>query len=154
MLLFLGAAALTFQVQVQVGPTRRGAPVVRDSTVADTATRSGRRRGIRQPVTAELAASAFKDQTAKVTLLRARTARMQQDSALMAYDAMAYQRISAGMGFTKIGRDRLIFRHESAARVRWQRDVERVGSLGPRRRHAPVAHRGAPPRAAALTPRR
>jgi hypothetical protein len=123
MLLFLGAVALTFQVQVQVGPSRRGAPVVRDSTAADTATRSGRRRGIRQPVTAELAASAFKDPTSRVTLLRARTARLEQDSALIAYDAMSYQRISAGMGFTKIGRDRLIFRHESAARVRWQRDV-------------------------------
>jgi hypothetical protein len=123
MLLLLGAAALTFQVQI--GPNRRAAPVVRDSTTAGTAdTSSGRRRrGVRQPVTAQLAASAFKDQTARSTLLRARAARMQQDSALMAYDAMAYQRISAGMGFTKIGRDRLIFRHESAARVRWQRNV-------------------------------
>jgi hypothetical protein len=123
MLLLLGAVALTFQVQI--GPNRRAAPVVRDSTMPDTTTRSGRRsrKGVRQPVTAQLATSAFKDQTARVTLLRARVARMQQDSALVAYDAMAYQRISAGMGFTKIGRDRLIFRHESAARVRWQRDV-------------------------------
>ena len=39
------------------------------------------------------------------------------------YDAMSYQRISAGMGFTSIGRDRLLFRHESAARVRWQQGV-------------------------------
>ncbi|MGH7620671.1 MAG: ShlB/FhaC/HecB family hemolysin secretion/activation protein, partial [Gemmatimonadaceae bacterium] len=37
--------------------------------------------------------------------------------------AMSYQRISAGLGFTSIGRDRLIFRHESSARVRWQQGV-------------------------------
>ena len=36
---------------------------------------------------------------------------------------MSYQRVSAGMGFSKIGRDRLLFRHESAARVRWQQGV-------------------------------
>lgn len=123
MLLLVGALALNFQVQI--GPNRRAAPVVRDSTLMDTTTQSGRRsrKGFRQAVTPQLSASAFKDQTARTTLLRARTARMQQDSALIAYDAMAYQRISAGMSFTKIGRDRLIFRHESAARVRWQRDV-------------------------------
>jgi len=68
-------------------------------------------------------ATAFKDQTAKMTLLRARAARLTQDSSLVAYDAMAYQRISAGLGFSKIGRDRLLFRHESAARVQWQQGV-------------------------------
>jgi hypothetical protein len=36
---------------------------------------------------------------------------------------MSYQRISAGLGFSKIGRDRLLFRHESVARVRWQQGV-------------------------------
>jgi len=48
-------------------------------------------------------ATAYKDATAKTTLLAARTARLSQDSALVAYDAMSYQRISAGMGFTSIG---------------------------------------------------
>ena len=84
---------------------------------------SRRNRGIRRPVTAEDQRTAFKDATAKTTLLRARVARLTQDSALVAYDAMSYQRISAGMGFSKIGRDRLLFRHESAARVRWQQGV-------------------------------
>jgi len=55
--------------------------------------------------------------------LRARAARLTQDSSLVAYDAMAHQRISAGLGFSKIGRDRLLFRHESAARIQWQRGV-------------------------------
>lgn len=41
----------------------------------------------------------------------------------MSYDATAYLRISAGMGFSKIGRDRLIFRHENVTRVRWHRDI-------------------------------
>ena len=36
---------------------------------------------------------------------------------------MSHQRISVGMGFGSIGRDRLLFRHEAAARIRWQRDV-------------------------------
>src|SRR5213075_3532999 len=77
----------------------------------------------RRPVTAEVLATAYKDQTAKATLLHARAARLTQDSSLVAYDAMSYQRISAGMGFSKIGRDRLIFRHESAARVQWRQGV-------------------------------
>ena len=82
----------------------------------------GRRphQGVRRPVTAELQATAFKDVTAKTTLLAARAARLKQDSALVAYDAMSYERISVGFGFGSIGRDRLLFRHEAAAHVRWQ----------------------------------
>jgi hypothetical protein len=124
MLVLLGAAlALNFQVQIQVGPSRRAAPTVRDSVVDSTATKSRRKRGVRRPVTAEVLASAFKDATARTTLMRAREARLTQDSTLVAYDAMSYARISAGMGFSKIGRDRLLFRHESAARVQWRQGV-------------------------------
>ena len=116
--------ALNLQVQVQIGPSSRRAPAVRDSSSDTSRTNGSRRnRGIRRPVTAEDQRTAFKDATARVTLLRARVARMSQDSALTAYDAMSYQRVSAGMGFSKIGRDRLLFRHESAARVRWQQGV-------------------------------
>src|SRR5262249_14967980 len=74
----------------------------------------------RKPVTSEVLQTAFKDPTARTTLVHARAARLTQDSALVAYDAMSYQRISAGMGFSAIGRDRLLFRHESASRIRWQ----------------------------------
>lgn len=128
MLIAIGAViALNFQSAQagQAAGSRRRDPVVRDSVVNDTASKSerARQRGVRAPVTNEMAASAFKDATAKATLLRARAARMQQDSALFAYDAMSYRRISAGLGFSAIGRDRLMFRHESAARVRWQSDV-------------------------------
>ncbi len=100
--------------------------MVRDSTEADTTdSPNGRRRhqGVRRAVTAEMQATAFKDATAKTTLLAARAARLRQDSALVAYDAMSYERISAGLGFGSIGRDRLLFRHEAAAHVRWRQGV-------------------------------
>lgn len=124
MLLVLGAAlALNFQV-VQVGPSHRRTPVVRDSVTDTSATGTRRRRqGRRRAVTAELLTTAFKDPTARATLLRARTARLTQDSALIAYDAMSYERVSVGLGFGRIGRDRLLFRHEAASHVRWRQGV-------------------------------
>lgn len=75
----------------------------------------------RIPLTPELERSAFLDTAARTLLLRARDARMRQDSALLNYDASAYQRLSVGMGFRAIGRDRLFFRTENASRVRWSR---------------------------------
>ena len=125
MFVLLGAAlALNFQVG-QPDPAHRRLPVVEDSTTDTTSSsaRTRRHQGRRKPVTAELLATAFKDPTAKSTLLRARAARLTQDSALVAYDAMSYERISAGLGFGRIGRDRLLFRHEAAAQVRWRQGV-------------------------------
>ncbi len=92
-----------------------------------------RRRPARHAaVTPELVASAFRDPAARTLLERARIARLRQDSALLSYDAKAYERISVGLGIHLLGRDRLAFRHEDAARVRWQRDkgawVEMTGS--------------------------
>src|SRR5437762_9408363 len=74
------------------------------------------------PVTPALIASAFKDAPAKDLLLRARAARLAQDSALTGYDANSYERMSVGMGFKRIGRDRLLMRGERASHVMWQRD--------------------------------
>ena len=99
MLFVLGAAlALNIQVQAQPSQSRRRLPVVRDS-IEDTTTTTNRRRrqGVRKAVTAEVLSTAFKDLTAKTTLLSARAARLGQDSALVAYDAMSYQRLSVGM---------------------------------------------------------
>ncbi len=109
-------------------PAGRGgarSPVVRDSTDAAADSGNGRRRhqGVRRAVTAEMQATAFKDATAKTTLLAARAARLKQDSALVAYDAMSYERLSVGFGFGSIGRDRLLLRHEAAAHVRWRQGV-------------------------------
>ena len=116
------ALALDQQVPVRVG----GKP---DSTqdqkkvLADTMDDKGKRRERKRiPVTPELEASAFKDPAARTLLQQARVARMRQDSALLAYDATAYQRISAGLGFRAFGRDRLLFRTENVSRVRWSRD--------------------------------
>ncbi len=73
------------------------------------------------PVTPTVLATAFKDAAAKDLLLRARAARLTQDSTLTSYDAKGYERLSVGMGFKKIGRDRLLLRGERASHVQWQR---------------------------------
>jgi hypothetical protein len=79
-------------------------------------------RMARRPVlTPALLASAYKDIRARDLLLRAREARLRQDSTLTGYEAKAYERMSVGMGFKRIGRDRLLMRAERAAEVRWQR---------------------------------
>lgn len=118
------ALALALQVSVQVE------------------TDSGRAQGsisvrppIREriPVTAEHRRTAFKDAAARELLLKARAARLQQDSSLYSYDVTSYQRISAGLALRETARDRLMFRAENASRVRWQRGVgARVEVLGAR----------------------
>ena len=72
-------------------------------------------------LTPELLASAFRDPQARVLLDRARVARLTQDSALKAYDATTYERISVGSKISSLGRERLLFRTERATRVRWER---------------------------------
>jgi len=116
--------------------------VVRDSTDSIVVGEHGRRRHLyarRLPVTAQLLATAFRDPTARQLLERARVARMSQDSALQGYDATSYQRISAGMGFSRIGRDRLIFRTENVSRVRWQRGIGAWIDVKGQRTAIPVA---------------
>ena len=116
---------LALQVQVRIGvgddrdrKAKDKVPAVEE--IQDEAERadSARRRAPRRiPLTDELRTSAFKDPTAHDLLLRARLARLTQDSLLVSYDAKTYQRISAGLGFKAIGRDRLLFRHEDASHV-------------------------------------
>lgn len=91
--------------------------VPRDSTARRT-----RRPIRRQPVTPELERTAFADARARTLLERARAARIAQDSALRAYDAKTYQRLSVGLSVRRIGRERLLLRTEQAARVRWARE--------------------------------
>jgi hypothetical protein len=97
----------------------------------------------RIPVTAEHLASAFKDPAAREILLLARSARTRQDSALQGYDATTYQRISAGFGFTKIGRERLAFRTESATHVRWRRGIGAYVDVTGSRTVIPIAGKSA-----------
>jgi hypothetical protein len=86
----------------------------------------------RQQVTPELERTAFADADARALLSRARVARLAQDSALRAYDAKSYSRLSVGLGIRRIGRERLFLRTENASRVRWSRGngvwVEPLGS--------------------------
>jgi hypothetical protein len=114
--------SLAQQITVRVGEkpdTTRDRRVLAD-TLDDA--RDKRRVRKRIPVTPELEASAFRDANARTLLTRAREARMRQDSALIAYDATAYQRMSAGLGFRAFGRNRLLFRSENVSRVRWSKD--------------------------------
>ena len=136
------------QISIRLGPggnarlAENGDTVVTDTSISGTDTSvTTRRLRSRRPriVAPELVASAFSGSTAARAMLeRARAARLRQDSSLRSYDVNAYQRISVGMGFKKIGRDRLIFRKEHAARVRWQRDVGATVDITGSRKAIPV----------------
>ncbi|MBI2797382.1 MAG: BamA/TamA family outer membrane protein [Gemmatimonadetes bacterium] len=95
------------------------------SKVNSDSTRQGRRRRLarRVEVTPELERTAFADPLARELLLKARVARMRNDSSIRAYDATVYQRMSVGMGFKAIARERLAMRVENAAHIRWNKDV-------------------------------
>ncbi|MBX7119350.1 MAG: hypothetical protein K1X31_10170 [Gemmatimonadaceae bacterium] len=122
-MLALGMLAVAFQVQVNVA---------RDSAHA-SASISVRPPRYQVAVTDEHRRTAFRDATARDLLLRARAARLQQDSTLLSYEVKSYQRISAGMALRETARDRLMFRQESAAHVRWRRGVgAHVEMLGAR----------------------
>jgi len=109
---------------------QRPATAVRDSTPADSIRRDVPRR---LAVTREALATAFKDSSARRLFERARGARVAQDSSLRSYDAKTRQRMSVSAGFGKFGREHLMYRQESAARVQWQRGVgARVEMLGAR----------------------
>jgi hypothetical protein len=113
-------ALFALHLAVQGGPPAQRAQqtAVRDSTPADSLTRRTPRR---LPVTAAVLASAFHDAATRDLFDRARRARMSQDSSLKSYDAKVKQRMSVMLGIGKFGRERLVFRQESASRVQWQR---------------------------------
>jgi len=114
----------------------------RDSLRARERNRDSVRKEIRLakklPVTPAIMASAFKDPGARDLLLRAREARLSQDSSLTGYDANAYERMSVGMGFKHIGRDRLLMRSEQASHVMWQRGKGAVVDVKGRRSVLPM----------------
>src|SRR5687768_13791729 len=124
MFLLVGAA-LALQIQINVGtPDCRG-----NRNVGITAGGDARTDSVcgptprRVPVTPQHLATAFRDAGARSLLTNARVARLRRDSSIVSYEANAYQRLSAGLGFARIGRDRLIFRTENASHVRWHRDA-------------------------------
>ena len=130
MLTFL-TCALLVQVEINIGrnekpdsardarrETRRDSLRARYDSIREVRNRRPPRR---IAVTPEHLATAFRTPAARDLLTRARQQRLTHDSTLESYDAKAYQRFSAGFSFRKVGRERLAFRHEDAARVRWQR---------------------------------
>ncbi|HEY7237396.1 MAG TPA: ShlB/FhaC/HecB family hemolysin secretion/activation protein [Gemmatimonadaceae bacterium] len=131
----------TYEVTVGGRRRRDTITVVKDSTdtLAAISKEHPWRYARRLPVTARVLATAFHDHNARLLLERARESRLSQDSALLSYDATAYQRISAGMGFARIGRDRLIFRTENVSRVRWQRGIGAWIDVKGQRTAIPVA---------------
>ena len=131
--------ALTFGIvlSLQVAqPAKRPPTFVRDSSVADSTTRRAPKR---LPVTAALLASAFRDEGARVLFRRAHAARMAQDSSLRSYDANVRQRISVGIGIGSLGPQRVMYRQESASRVRWQQGVGARIELTGARMALPIA---------------
>src|SRR5215217_918342 len=99
----------------------------RDSMIAarsesnrDSAERA-RRRAKQVALTPALLANAFKDAGARDLLASARRARLAQDSSISGYDATAYERMSVGLGFKRIVRNRLLMRTERATRIVWSR---------------------------------
>jgi hypothetical protein len=116
------SAFLALNILMQGGAAQQSQrpTVVRDSMPPGSAAHNAPRR---LPVTAALLATAFHDPAARELFNRARVARLAQDSSLQSYDSKVKQRLSVLLGIGKLGRDRLVFRQESAARVRWQRDA-------------------------------
>ena len=123
-----------------IAPPRPRTTVVRDSTAPDTT--KERNAGRRRPVTADLMASAFKDRATRDLFEKARRARLEQDSAIKNYDATARQRLSVNLGIGSRGREHLLFRRESAARVRWQHDVGAIVDVTGARAGIPMAPKG------------
>ncbi len=137
--MMLSAALLVFaQITVTVGSgklshadsVKRAKGFAREDSIAARMDSIGavrdsfhiKRRASRHvALTPELLATAFKDPRARSLLDRARAARLTQDSALRAYDATTYERLSVGSKITTFGRDRLLLRTERATRIKWER---------------------------------
>jgi hypothetical protein len=87
----------------------------------------------RIPLTPDLLATAYRDAAARDLVTRARKARLELDSSLLAYDAVSKSRITVGFGLRQTGRERMLLRTESAARVRWREGGgARIDVLGAR----------------------
>lgn len=144
------ALALQGQVTIAIGKksnadsaAARRAEIEAIIEEAKADTNNNRRRVPRHvELTPKHLATAFKDPEARTLLERARIARLRQDTLLVAYDAKAYERVSVGLGVKLLGRERLAFRHEDAARVRWSRANGAVVEMTGVRTAVPIAKDG------------
>jgi hypothetical protein len=111
------AVVLGADPQAGQPPPRDRPAIVRDSTPSDSAKRRAPRR---LPVTAADLRTAFHDDRARELLLRARRARLSQDSSLKSYDSRVRERLTARMTIGSRGPERIVYRQESAFHVQWQ----------------------------------
>jgi hypothetical protein len=95
--------------------------IVKDSTKADMSAVGRRHAPLQKPVTPELRASAFHDTVARDLFDRARAARVRQDSTLVAYDAKVVQRLTVKAAIGKVPLEKLMYRQDNSARVRWDK---------------------------------
>jgi hypothetical protein len=116
---------------------------LRDRRIRVDSLDRARRRARQIQLTPALLNSAFRDSRARALLTAARSARLEQDTGLLSYDATAYERMSVGLGFKRIGRDRLLMRHERAARVMWTRGSPVLVQLLGRRSVMPMFDKNA-----------
>jgi hypothetical protein len=82
--------------------------------------------------------SAYPDGATRTFVARARAARLAQDSTIISYEASTLQRLTIGVGISKFGRDRTLFRNEASSRVRWSRSVGAQIDVTGRRSAAPM----------------
>jgi hypothetical protein len=132
----LATAAVLLQIAIITGPkaceTRALPSNAPPDTVCSGVTAigiggvgSGRKRpgtAHRVIVTDAHRATAYRDAAARELLLRARSARLRQDSALTGYDAFTFQRFALGLSVSDRTPQRNLVAYENASRVRWQRE--------------------------------
>lgn len=106
------SSILTVLCALQVGgsaPAAGGSP-------PDTVPRGARGEAV---VDSAVLVSAFADPVARELLGRARARQDSSDRSILAYRALARQRVSVGL--STLRRERLLYRRESAARIHWRR---------------------------------
>ncbi len=109
------AALLALALQ-QADSTRPAGP---DTLQADSAGQERPDSALPPPTAAQLA-DAYHDDVARELVRRARARRRTVDTSIDAYDAVARERIAAGLRLP--GRDRTLYRRETATRIAWRRD--------------------------------
>lgn len=110
-----------------------------DTTVTVAGSKPGERIIKRIPVTPAHIATAYANEATRQLVLRARDARLAVDSTLRSYDAIAYQRMSAGIALRALARERLAARGEQSAHVSWDRDHGALVRVTGARAVAPIA---------------
>ena len=135
----IAAAAMLALLLQHPGATR---PAQQDTVAeqTDRADEREREEPLPAPTAAQLA-DAYRDEVARDLVERARSRRRTVDTSIDAYDAIARERIAAGLRLP--GRDRTLYRRETATQIEWRREGPiRFEVLGSREVIPPV--KGAP----------